>query len=144
MDPISAKNRNQVKVGVGVLIIHDGRVLLGERTGSHGANTWALPGGHLEFGESIQSCARREVFEETGIVVNRVRNVGFTNDVFEKEQLHYVTLYVLAEKWSGRPAVMEPKKCRRWLWFEWADLPSPLFIPLQNLIKQCFVPPNVL
>lgn len=135
-------NQNVVKVGVGVIIVRDGYLLLGKRRGSHGADTWALPGGHLEFGESIQSCAKREIFEETGVVVNSVRNVAFTNDFFENERKHYVTLFVLAEKWSGQPAVMEPNKCKGWLWFDWANLPTPLFVPLQNLKNQGFILPN--
>ncbi|MCG6892867.1 MAG: NUDIX hydrolase [Desulfobacteraceae bacterium] len=133
------KGTNEVKVGVGVFIVREGSVLLGKRHGSHGAHTWALPGGHLQFGESIQRCAQREVLEETGIVVDSVRNVAFTNDVFTDEHLHYVTLFVMAEKWSGQPAVLEPAKCMGWSWFDWADLPTRLFLPLRNLIKQGFV-----
>ncbi|MEO7108781.1 MAG: NUDIX domain-containing protein [Rhodoferax sp.] len=38
-------------VGIGVIIVRHGLVLLGQRIGSHGAGTWALPGGHLEFGD---------------------------------------------------------------------------------------------
>ena len=135
--------QNQVKVGVGVIIVRDGRILLGERRGSHGAGTWALPGGHLEFGESILSCARREVREETGLVVNSVSNAAFTNDIFEKEGKHYVTLFVVAKEWRGEPMVIEPEKCGRWSWFQWEKLPAPLFVPLQNLKKQGFVPPDV-
>jgi 8-oxo-dGTP diphosphatase len=134
------KHQKPVKVGVGVIIIQDGFILLGERRGAHGAGTWALPGGHLEFGESIHSCARREVWEETGIVVSDVRHVAFTNDIFEEEGEHYITLFVMAEKWRGEPTVMEPQKCRRWSWCDWNDLPTPLFIPLQNLKKQGFAP----
>lgn len=54
-------------LGVGVLVIENGRVLLGKRKGSHGAGTWSAPGGHLEYGESIENCAEREVLEETGL-----------------------------------------------------------------------------
>ena len=63
----------EVRVGVGVIILRNNRILLGERIGSHGANTWATPGGHLDVGESIEECARREVFEETGLVVESIR-----------------------------------------------------------------------
>ena len=58
---------NVVRVGVAVIIKHQNTILLGERIGAHGANTWATPGGHLEFGESVEQCAIREVFEETGL-----------------------------------------------------------------------------
>ena len=119
---MNMNRQNQAKVGVGVIIIRDGRILLGERHGSHGAGTWALPGGHLEFGESILSCARREVREETGLVVSSVSNAAFTNDIFEKEGKHYITLFVVADKWRGEPIVMEPDKCRRCSWFQWEKL----------------------
>ncbi|TKY84730.1 hypothetical protein EX895_005810 [Sporisorium graminicola] len=58
------------RVGVGVFVINEkGHVLIGKRTGSHGAGTLALPGGHLELHESFSDCAAREVFEETGLVL---------------------------------------------------------------------------
>ncbi|CAD6897979.1 unnamed protein product [Tilletia controversa] len=56
------------RVGVAVFVINThGHVLIGKRTGSHGANTIALPGGHLDLHESFEECAIRETFEETGI-----------------------------------------------------------------------------
>jgi len=72
---------NVVQVGVGVIIIRDDHILLGERTGAHGTGTWALPGGELEMGERIEDCARREVLEETGLELASIKKYGFTNDV---------------------------------------------------------------
>ena len=49
----------QVRVGVGVIIRKNDQVLLGERKGAHGEGTWAFPGGHLEFGETLVECSLR-------------------------------------------------------------------------------------
>ncbi|NRB70207.1 MAG: NUDIX domain-containing protein [Vibrio sp.] len=126
----------EVRVGVAAVILREGRVLLGERIGSHGAHTWATPGGHLELGESIEECAKRETLEETGLSVDSFTKLGFTNDIFEKEGKHYVTLFVVASCSSGEPEVMEPDKCKQWQWFELDQLPEPLFLPLTNLMKE--------
>lgn len=126
-------------IGVGVLVVREGRVLLGERRGSHGAGTWAPPGGHLEFGESVESCARRETLEETGLELERIRQAPYTNDHFVAEGKHYVTLFVAAEA-SGEPALLEPGKCAGWRWFPWSELPEPLFLPLDSLRRLGYVP----
>jgi len=123
-------------IGVGVLIVREGRLLLGRRQGSHGAGDWATPGGHLEFGETPQECARREVLEETGMKVGNLAKCGFTNDFFHREQKHYVTLFMLAEKCNGTPEVLEPEKCTGWQWFSPDALPKPLFAPLETLRQE--------
>jgi 8-oxo-dGTP diphosphatase len=127
------------QVGVGVLIIDKGRVLLGKRKGSHGVGTWAAPGGHLEFGESLEDCARREALEETNLILKDLRLGPFTNNVFESEKRHYVTLFVLAAPASDKLKTMEPEKCEGWAWFEWSSLPEPLFAPIATLRSQGFV-----
>jgi 8-oxo-dGTP diphosphatase len=128
-----------VLVGVGVIILRDGKVLLGERAGAHGAGTWALPGGHLEFGETVADCARREVLEETGLALHDIASAPYTSDVFAVEGRHYVTLFVTAQA-TGEPMVLEPAKCLGWQWFHWEQLPKPLFAPLQTLRDSGFVP----
>jgi 8-oxo-dGTP diphosphatase len=128
------------RIGVGVIVLRDGLVLLGQRTGSHGAGTWALPGGHLEFGESAEDCARREVREETGLELQGVTPGPYTSDVFASEEKHYVTLFVLSRSPCGEPEVREPMKCERWGWFAWSALPEPLFQPLETLRRTGFVP----
>lgn len=126
----------EVRVGVAAVILRDGCILLGERIGSHGAHTWATPGGHLELGESIEECAKRETLEETGLVVDSITKLGFTNDIFEKENKHYVTLFVIASCTDGEPQVTEPDKCKQWKWCKLDDLPQPLFLPLTHLFQE--------
>ncbi len=127
------------KVGVAVIVKKDGRVLLGKRKGSHGEGTWAFPGGHLEFGESIEDCAQREAREETGLELKNMRAGAFTNDIFHAEGKHYVTLFVLAET-EGEPLLLEPEKCEGWAWLKWEEMPDSVFLPIKNLRNQRFNP----
>ncbi|MGM5487995.1 MAG: nucleotide triphosphate diphosphatase NUDT15 [Nanobdellota archaeon] len=128
------------KIGVGVIVIKDGKVLMGKRKNAHGDGSWSFPGGHLEFNETVEECAMREVSEETGISLKNMRKGPFTNDIFEKERKHYVTLYVVSDFAAGQVTVMEPDKFETWDWFEWNNLPQPLFIPIQNLLQKDFDP----
>ncbi|OEU63521.1 MAG: DNA mismatch repair protein MutT [Desulfobacterales bacterium S5133MH16] len=123
-------------IGVAAIVIKDNKVLLGKRKNAHGAGTWAFPGGHLEFNESIEECAKREVFEETGIHIKNIRYGTFTNDIFREDQKHYVTLFVISEYDEGALELKEPEKCEKWEWFFWNELPEPRFLPLENLLKQ--------
>ncbi|MBQ4811243.1 NUDIX domain-containing protein [Pseudoalteromonas luteoviolacea] len=127
---------NNVRVGVGVILVRDNKILLGKRIGAHGENTWATPGGHLELGESVEECAIREVLEETGLQIVEPKKVTFTNDIFEQEGKHYITLFVQAACPSGEASIMEPEKCKSWQWFALDNLPKPLFLSMQNLLKE--------
>ena len=130
------------QVGIGVIVLRNGLVLLGQRLGAHGDGTWALPGGHLDFGEAVEHCAVREVLEETGLEVQVVARGPYTSNMFSREGKHYVTLFVVAHAPSGVPAVREPSKCAGWHWFRWSDFPDPLFPPLMTLRESGFVPVN--
>ncbi len=130
------KLQTHPRVGIGVFVIHENKILFGERINAHGAGTWGLPGGHLEFGESPEECAVRELEEEAGLVAKEVIAGPWTNDFFEIEGKHYVTLYMIVPRFEGTPVVNEPGKCLQWKWFECEKLPSPLFLCLSNLFKE--------
>ena len=134
---------NRPKVGVSVILKYNNKVLVGKRKGSHGDGTWAFPGGHLEYSENIEECAKRELLEETNINVSTYTpiNLGYTNDVFVKENKHYITLYLQynIDK-QIEPELMEPNKCYEWKWFDIKNIPKPYFIPLYNfLLKEMYI-----
>lgn len=131
------------RVGVGAVITcdaHPGCVLIGERKGSHGAGKWALPGGHLEHGESWATTCFREVEEETALVVAEARwaFAAVTNDVMPDDGLHYITIFMHAAVTPDEAAAVrnvEEDKCLGWHWLPWEDVArKPLFVPLRNFI----------
>ena len=128
------------RVGLGVLVLKEGKVLVGKRIGAHGANTWQPPGGHLEMNETWEQCARREVKEETGMEIEKIEFVQATNDIMNSEGKHYITIFVKAQWKSGEPEVREPEKCLGWEWAEWNAVPSPQFLPFRQLIMSGYHP----
>lgn len=121
-------------VGVGVMILKEGRVLLGRRKGAHGAGEYAFPGGKLENLEDILVCARRETLEECGVEFKDA-HVHYVSNVKEYAPKHYLHIGVIAEWASGEPTAMEPEKCEAWGWYPLDALPSPMFIPCANGIE---------
>lgn len=128
--------KKHIGIGVAVCVIHNKKVLLGKRKGTHGDGTWNFPGGSLEHGESWEDAARREVREEAGIEIDNIRFWTATNDLFLESNRHDVSIFMLASYASGDVQVMEPDKCEAWKWFGWNALPTPLFLSEQNLLKQ--------
>jgi len=133
-------DEKKVRVGVAVIITRKNKVLLGKRKGSHGAGTWAFPGGHLEFGETIEETAKRELLEETGLQIDSIVLGPYTNDIMSEEDKHYITLFTLAQNPVGEPEIKEPNKCEKWEWFAWGKFPKPLFLPLENLLASGYNP----
>jgi len=114
------------KVGIGVMILKEGKVLLGKRKGSHGAGEYAFPGGHQEYMESFADCARRETREECGVEITNIRFQLLAN-VKEYAPKHYIHIGLLADWQSGEPQILEVEKCESWGWYDLNKLPEPIF-----------------
>lgn len=133
-------NAERPKVGTGVWIVKDGKVLLGKRLGAHGSQTWCPPGGHLEFGETWEQCVRRETMEEAGIEIQNVRFAGVVDNHQPDWNTHYITIFMRADYASGEVRICEPDKCSGWEWFAWETLPSPRFAPVETFLRQGYHP----
>lgn len=121
-----AQQETQPRVGVGIMILKEGKVLLGKRKNSHGDGQYAFPGGHLEYMESFEECALREIAEECGIEVKNIRFHYLANIKLYAPK-HYCHIGLVADWVSGEPQVLEPEKSENWGWFPLDALPSPMF-----------------
>ena len=112
-------------VGVGVVFVRNGKVFLGRRKGELGGGAWGSAGGHLEFGESLEDCARREALEELGLVVDEVRFLCVSNIIAYGR--HYVDLEFLGDIGDQEPRLAEPEAFSECGWFPLERPPEPLF-----------------
>ena len=133
--------KEKPQVGTALIIMRDDKMLLMKRKSSHGQGTWSPTGGHLDFGETLEGCAAREAKEEFGIEVVDIRFRCVTNDVFEAEGKHYVTIWLEGTP-VGEPYIAAEKEVADIGWFAWDALPQPLFLPLENLVKRNSYPPK--
>lgn len=121
----------------------DDKVLLGRRhedagkadSQLHGEGTWTMPGGKLDFKEKLRDAAFREVFEETGIKVDREKLsvASVTDDIVE--DAHFVTIGFLCQDFEGDPEVKEPDEIVEWKWFNLNELPEPMFFPSKKIVE---------
>lgn len=117
--------------------MRNGQVLLGKRRGSHGAGYYAAPGGHIEYGESFEAAARREVREETGLEITGLRLLAVGNYLFTRDDgaRHYIDVDFVCEALTGEAQLCEPEKCDGWRWYNLDALPEPLFVVTQRMIE---------
>jgi ADP-ribose pyrophosphatase YjhB (NUDIX family) len=72
---------NRPEVCVGAVVVHDGCLLLIQRGRGAGIGSWSIPGGRVEFGETLEQAAARELHEETGLLAGALRYLGHVERV---------------------------------------------------------------
>ena len=122
-------------VGVGAIVIHEGKILLVKRGVDPGKGLWAIPGGTLRLGETLRECAAREILEETGITI-AVGECVYVFDLIERDEIgkikfHFVVADFAAIYVSGEPKAGDDADGAGWFTPEdLVDLPVS-----QNTIK---------
>jgi len=106
-------------VGIGAVVIRDGKVLLIRRGVAPGKGLWAVPGGSLALGETLQQGAEREIREETGITI-RAREPIYAFDFFERDpderiRFHFVIVDLAADYIRGDVKGADDALEARWL-----------------------------
>lgn len=129
---MNQKNVQRPKVGVGCMLLRDNKILLGLRQGSHGEHTYGWLGGHLEFGEMMEDCAKRKVYEESGIILEELELLCISNVIDYGK--HYLDIEFVSTKFLGEPRILK-SEIISWGWYDIDDLPSPLFKPVEIAIE---------
>jgi mutator protein MutT len=113
---------NQPIVGVGAVIIQDGRILLEKRKNEPGKGKWSIPGGLVELGETVEQTAIREVKEETGLEVEKPEHIDVVDNVVRDEngkvKYHFVIIDYFVKLKGGTMKAMSDAEELRWVTFD--------------------------
>lgn len=132
-----------IRTGCGVLIFDEkNRLLMGRRNDDpeladselKEEGTWTLPGGNLEYGESLEEAAIREVKEECNLDIKAGDIEIICVQTDKNEHAHYLSVGMKADKYSGTIKVMEPDEITVWAWFDLDRLPLNIFTPSKKTI----------
>jgi 8-oxo-dGTP diphosphatase len=107
------------QTAVGAIIFRDDKVLLVKRTNHPGKGLWAIPGGRVKLGETLKEAARREVEEETGVIISP-KDPIYVFDLIDRDderriRFHYVIIDLLADYLSGVPNAGTDASEARWI-----------------------------
>lgn len=122
-------------LGVGVIVTRGGRIALGRRLSPRPC--WSLPGGKIDPFETVEECARRELYEETGILAGGKTDIMSVANM-RAPGLHTITFGVRFSECSGELRVREPDKFSAWEWFPASSLPEDLFLPAR-IVLDCYL-----
>ncbi|MDX3024933.1 NUDIX hydrolase [Streptomyces acidiscabies] len=110
------------------VIVRDGdKILLSQRGGPYGHGRWHMPSGKLDRGEALPEGAARELYEETGIIVDPA-DLQLVQIVHHRQdpEVERIGFFFLAGTWEGDPVNREPDKCMALTWFAADGLPDDI------------------
>jgi ADP-ribose pyrophosphatase YjhB (NUDIX family) len=105
-------------VGVGAVIVHDGRILLVQRATEPALGRWSIPGGLIEVGEMLTEAVAREVREETGLEVEPIELIELLDRIHrdsERVRYHYVIADYLCRVTGGTLKAASDAAAVRWV-----------------------------
>lgn len=119
----SANKKNEYPsqpcVAVGAIVFKNDDVLLVRRGQPPAMDLWAIPGGSVDIGESLQAAAEREILEETGVIIKAHEPV-YTFDFIDRDEsghvrYHYVIVDLAADYIGGQPKAGDDATDARWV-----------------------------
>jgi ADP-ribose pyrophosphatase len=130
------------QVAVGAVVFRDDRVLLVERGRPPGKGLWAIPGGRVKLGETLQEAAEREVKEEAGVII-RAKNPVYAFDAVHRDdqgriRFHYVIVDLLADYISGTQSPNSDVQGARWVTTHELEKLFPVSKSTREVLKNIF------
>jgi ADP-ribose pyrophosphatase YjhB (NUDIX family) len=109
---------DQPVVGVGAIVLREGKILLEKRGNEPARGQWSIPGGVVELGERLEDAVLRETEEETGLKGKRPKLIGVVDQVhLDKEdriEYHYVIVDYVVEA-AGEPKAASDADQLKWV-----------------------------
>ena len=123
------RGSDYIGVGVGALILDEaGRIFLSQRgpLAKNERGLWEIPGGGVEFGETLADALRREMREEYAIEIEVGDLLDVVDHILPAEGQHWVSPTFICRITAGEPRIVEPGKCSAIGWFGLAEMPDGL------------------
>ena len=109
-------------VGVGAVLIHNGKILIEKRKNEPGRGKWSIPGGLVELGEKAEETVIREVKEETNLAVSRPQLIDVVDNVETDEtgdvRYHYIIVGYFVKIESGLLKAASDAAELKWVTFD--------------------------
>lgn len=135
---------NNIGVGIGILIFNSNKeiLLLLRNSDAKKADsnmrlegTYTLPSGNINYNESFEDAAIRKTKEESNLDIKKedLNLISISDD--KNEYAHYVTIGMIANKYSGEVMLKDSEEFVSYDWFDIDNLPSNLCEPSRKIIK---------